>query len=256
MVLIALICFINAHLNAGYEAGKAKQNSLVYMLDADKQQAFWATYDTNLDEWTKGYLGENPKAATALNDNKLFSKYNSAFTFMANAPVKPLQKPTIEFLLDSVIGNQRYLKIRISPNRKVNRYDIFADMKMHLQHFRANGVSALGEKNSKYIRKDRKILTYYVVDNAPLEMHFSIEKNTALNMSLMESSFDLPDNPEFNISPRAAWMMPTPFVLNDAVILKEKIRPSPKDAMPVLNLANQTPATATVVDTLHINEEY
>ncbi|MDI1254605.1 MAG: M28 family peptidase [Flavobacterium sp.] len=256
MFLIALGCFINAHLNAGYKAGKAKQNSLVYMLDADKQKAFWTTYDVNLDEWTKGYLGENPKAATILNNDKLFSKYNTTFTFMADAPVKTLQKPTIEFLQDSIIGNWRYLKIRISPNRKVNRYDIFANMKMNLLHFRANGVSTLGEKTSKYIRKDRKILTYYVVDNAPLEMQFSIEKNTNLEMSLMESSFDLLENPEFSIAHRAAWMMPTPFVLNDAVVLKEKIKATPKEKILSSTLEKHLPLDTTVVDTLHINEEY
>ena len=27
---------------------------------------------------------------------------------------------------------------------------------------------------------------------------------------------------------RADWMMPTPYVLNDAVIIKEKIKPSPR----------------------------
>ncbi|MGK4566375.1 M28 family peptidase [Flavobacterium sp. 3HN19-14] len=225
MALIALGCFINAHLNSNYESGKAKQNSLVYMFDADKNKAFLTTYDVNLDDWTKGYLGENPKTAEALNGEKLFSKYNSVFTFMADAPVKTLQKPTITFVKDTVVGDWRYLKIAISPNRKVNRYDIFADLKMNLQHFKANDVSALGAKNSIYKRKDRKILSYYVVDNEPLEMQFTIEKNTKLDMSLLESSFDLLENSEFSVAHRADWMMPTPFVLNDAVVIKEKIKP-------------------------------
>jgi hypothetical protein len=45
-------------------------------------------------------------------------------------------------------------------------------------------------------------------------------------MELMESSFDLMQNPLFSISKRASWMMPTPFVLTDAVIIKQRIKPT------------------------------
>jgi hypothetical protein len=42
----------------------------------------------------------------------------------------------------------------------------------------------------------------------------------------LESSFDLLSNPQLKIKPRAAWMMPMPFVLTDAVVLHQKIKPS------------------------------
>jgi hypothetical protein len=55
----------------------------------------------------------------------------------------------------------------------------------------------------------------------------------------MESSFDLMNNPLFQMAKRADWMMPTPYVLNDAVIIKEKIKPSPKTVKPIdLNVGN------------------
>jgi hypothetical protein len=43
-------------------------------------------------------------------------------------------------------------------------------------------------------------------------------------MDLIESSFDLMTNPLFDIKPRSEWMMPTPFVLNDAVLIQQKIK--------------------------------
>jgi hypothetical protein len=49
---------------------------------------------------------------------------------------------------------------------------------------------------------------------------------TVFDMELMESSFDLMQNPLFSISKRTAWMMPTPFVLTDAVIIKQRIKPT------------------------------
>jgi hypothetical protein len=42
----------------------------------------------------------------------------------------------------------------------------------------------------------------------------------------MESSFDLINNEKFRIVKRLPWMMPKPFVLNDAVVIQKKIVPS------------------------------
>ncbi|MFV8334954.1 M28 family peptidase [Flavobacterium sp. RSP29] len=224
---LAIGFFAKAHSESGYEYGKAKSNSLLYIYNADTDKANWATYDTNLDSWTKTYLGENPKEATTLNETPLFSKYNSGFTYAAEAPKKDILKPSIAFLEDIIVGNQRYLKIKISPNRQVNRYNVFANEKMAIHNFKANGVTTLGQKNSLYQRKGKKILSYYVVGNAPLEMQFSVNSSTVFDMELMESSFDLMTNPLFEMAKRENWMMPTPFVLNDAVVIKQKIKPTP-----------------------------
>ena len=233
LLVLAIGFFSKAHYLSGYESGKAKSNSLVYILDAENNKATWATYDTNLDEWTKTYLGTNPKDATAFNSLSLPSKYNSGFTFMADAPMKELAKPTIEFLNDHIVGANRYLKIRITPNRKVNRYDVFADEDLVIHNFKANGLSLLGQKGSKYERKGKKLLSYYVVNQLPLEIEFSFTTSSVLDLDVMESSFDLMSNPLFQMQKRANWMMPTPFVLNDAVIIKEKIKLSKRTIKPI-----------------------
>lgn len=235
--VLAIGFFAKAHYESGYEYGKAKSNSLLYLYNADTNTANWVTYDTNLDSWTKAYLGENPKKATTLNEIPLFSKYNSGFTYATEAPKKELAKPSIVFLEDRVVGNQHYVKIKISPNRNVNRYDIFANEKMVIHNFKANGVTTLGQKNSLYQRKGKKILSYYVVGNAPLEMQFSVNSSTVFDMELMESSFDLMTNPLFGIAKRENWMMPTPFILNDAVVIKQKIKPTPVMVANALNTA-------------------
>jgi hypothetical protein len=219
-------CFVWGGYTSGYEDGKAKSNSLLYIYNADTNSSKWATYDVNLDEWTQKYLGQNPKDAIALNNLPLFSKYSSGFTYSADAPKITLAKPTIAFLQDSIRGNMRYLKIKIIPNRNVNRYDIFADTKMTFNNFKANGTTTLGQKGSQLARNGAKILSYYVVNNEPLVMQFSIDSKTVFDMTLIESSFDLLTNPMLNVQKRASWMMPTPFVLNDAVVIQEKIKPS------------------------------
>ena len=225
-ILIGIGFFTKAHVSSNYEKGKAKPNSLVYVLNGDTNKANWATYDKNLDEWTTAYLGKNPKDGKALNTEKLYSKYGSQYTFMSDAPLKAIAKPTINFEIDSIIGNQRYVRIVITPNRKVNRYDIFSDSK--IKNLKANGVKSLDLKSNIISKNSNKVLSYYVVDNYPLTLEFTISAQEKLDLNLVESSFDLMTNPLFEMNKRKNWMMPMPFVLTDAIIVKEKVKPNEK----------------------------
>lgn len=235
MLLISILFFAKAQYLSGYEMGKAKSNSLIYFYNANNNKAFWLTYDTNLDSWTKTYLSEKPKGAKIFNEMKLFSKYGSEFTYALEAPNKGIASPTVSFIKDSVVGFKRHLKIKITPNRKVNRYDIFANEIMRFFNFKANGTTTLGQEGNELERNGKKIVSYYVVNNEPLVLEFTINKATVLDMDLMESSFDLTTNPAFGITPRENWMMPTPFVMNDAVVVTQKIRRASKIIAPVVN---------------------
>lgn len=247
--IVSIGFFVYAGYHSGYEHGKAKSNSLLYVYNANTNSAVWTTYDVNLDDWTKTYLGEKNQKAVGLNALPLASKYNSGFTYSAIAPVVAVPKPTISFLKDSVVGNNRYLKIQITPNRKVNRYDIFAHPKMTFFNFKANGVSASQQKGIRLEREGMKILCYYVVGNEPLVMEFFINKSSIFDMDLIESSFDLMTNPLFKIKPRADWMMPTPFVLNDAVLIQQKIKRYTAPVAPIVP-APVTDSLAVVKDSL------
>ncbi len=222
-MILCLVFLVNAHLSSGYGNGEGKPNSLLYVYDKDDAKAYWTTYDNNMDEWTKSVLGNSPVNAAPLNQESLFSKYGSKFTYMAEAPLKQISGPSIEFLQDTVKDDRRFLKVLIKPNRKVNRYDIFADEKMGISGLKANGVKSLESKSRVFSRKDNKILSYYLAGNDPLEFELTMDKDADLNMHLWESSFDLLLDPVFNIKPRKDWMIAKPFVLNDAVVIRQKI---------------------------------
>ncbi|WP_082577780.1 M28 family peptidase [Flavobacterium sp. Root186] len=242
--------FIYAGYHSGYEHGKAKSNSLLYVYNANTNSALWATYDVNLDDWTKSYLGQKNQKAVGLNSLPIASKYNSAFTYSAIAPVVDIPKPTISFLKDSVVGNNRYIKIQITSNRKVNRYDIYANPKMTFYNFKANGVSTSGEKTNRLERDGMRVLCYYVVGNEPLVMDFYINKSSIFDMDLIESSFDLMTNPLLKVNPRSDWMMPTPFVLNDAVMIQQKIKRYTAPVNPPIQPAPVQDSTVIAKDSL------
>ena len=215
-----------AHVSASYEFGKAKPNSLVYVQNTESKKAIWATYDANIDPWTKNYFGQNKKSTNDIPVFPLKSKYNSGFSFTADADFKNIASPTIQFLRDSIVRGQRYLKILISPNRTVNRYDVFAPEDLEINNFKANNIKAVSQKGSLYVRKNHSVVRYYVVDNEPLLLEFNVKSNKNIDMEILESSFDLLENPNFKIPKREKWMIPTPFVLTDAVIIKQKLKPT------------------------------
>jgi hypothetical protein len=111
-----------------------------------------------------------------------------------------------------------------------------------LNNFKANGVQSIGQKGTKYERRrGKKILSYYVVANEALEMEFSIDATAPFEMELLESSFDLMRNKLFPMIKRQNWMMPTPFVLNDAVVIQKKIVPKPVVKKVVEKVVETTP---------------
>lgn len=223
LFLILGFCFLGkAHLNSDYAENKAKPNSLVYIQNADERKAYWATYDKNLDEWTKGYLGEKPTDAKKLNNNKMYSKYQAGFTFMTSAPFKNLPKSTVNFVKDSVVGNYRNFVIDILPNRKLNRIDIFSNGGRP-QQLKANNVQNIEFKSNIENAKNNKVLTYYITDTIPLKLQFRIPVKQKLDLAIKESSFDLLEHPQFSITKRKSWMMPTPFVLNDAIVVEHRV---------------------------------
>ena len=59
--------------------------------------------------------------------------------------------------------------------------------------------------------------------DADLHLSFVLNNHEKLNLVLNEISYDLLSNTQLNIQPRSEFMMPMPFVINDAIILSRKI---------------------------------
>ena len=66
-------------------------------------------------------------------------------------------------------------------------------------------------------------MRYYVSDKDSLEVSYEVSKDQKVSFTVMEYSYDLLDHPQFKINNRAENMMPKPFVVTDAIIVKKKI---------------------------------
>ena len=209
-----------AHFNAGFTKENAKPNSLLYIIDADKKTAQWATYEHMVSHWTLQYLGSDKKAPEKLAYRNISSKYATGFTYVSDAPLKEITPPKIETTRDTIVGDERILELCITPQRDVNRLDIFTN------NITINKVSINNIPLSDYYlenRKHGKLITHYISDNHFTEMSLAIPKDSILELTFYESSNDLLDNTLFTVPERPEDNIPMPFVLNDAILLTKTI---------------------------------
>lgn len=222
--LFLILCFgflLSAHLDSGFNKENAKPTSLVYILDADKKTAEWATYDKVLSGWTSQYVDKNNENPTNPVDESLSSKYATGFSYRSPAPLKNITLPKIETTKDTIVGNSRKLEICITPQRNVNRLEIFTNA-VEITDAKINNIAL-----SQYYLQNRitpKLVTHYVSNNDYTELQITIPKDGELELTLYEASNDLLNNPMFTVPPRPEENIPMPFVLNDAILITKKIK--------------------------------
>ncbi len=225
-VLLAIVFFIKAHLASDFTAERQKPNSLVYYNDADTNTNYWATYDQILDDWTKGYLGDSPEDASKFISYASGSKYSRGYIFAKEAPKKEI--PLFEAVknYDTIINETKKGTFTIIPNRNVNQISLYSEEGAKFEYLSFNGqILPLNnnENSASQKIKSKELVRYYVSDKDSLEVTYEVLKNQKVSFTVMEYSYDLLDHPQFTINNRAENMMPKPFVVTDAIIVKKKI---------------------------------
>lgn len=217
--------FVAAHFTSTFNEDRPKPNSLVYLYDADKDTAIWATYDHTLDDWTKEYLTENPDQFDTTSYN-FASKYATSFSYIKKAVIKPLKMPYVDIQQDTVIGENRHIRVFISPQRNINALEFYADASNKFLDFNINGLDIEKNKGEDTVFEDRinnRLFSYMVTDQKVIELNFTVTASQKTTFEVFEASFDLLTNDLFRIKKRPNTMIPKPFVLNDAIIIKKTI---------------------------------
>lgn len=225
-LLASIVFFTIAHFNATFTEKHPKPNSLVYVLNADTQKASWNTYDHILDEWTKTYLGDSP---TPIEQKMTFdSKYHSNFTYTHPAETKLIPKAQIKVQTDTAVAGEITYRMQITPQRSLNRMTLFSEQVFEFSYLKVNGITAVGEEatmqNPYYTASTpQRLLTYYVVGRTPVEIEFRLKKAQSPTFILFTASNDLLTHPKFSVPTRTPNQIPKPFILNDAIVVKQKI---------------------------------
>ena len=220
--------FISAHFDSKWTDTTQKPNSLIYYQDVDENKAYWVTYDKMLDDWTRGYLGEDPKPASDYVENAAGSKYNTTYTFAAEAPYKAI--PQVEAILnhDTLLGNQRKVSFTLKPKRDVDVLRLYVDKSIVFDELSYNGLAVKKDSTGKVYsnRVSNGLISYYVSPNDTLRIDYAVPKDLEVQFNVLEYSFDLLKHPQFSMAERPKNTMTKPFVFNDAIVVKRWVNPN------------------------------
>ena len=225
-VMVASLFFIKAHLSSNFSPNRQKPNSLVYYHDADNNKNYWATYDQELDDWTKEYLGDSPEPASSYISYASGSKYAKGYQFANVAPNKNI--PIFKTVLhkDTVINQYKEVSFTIFPQRAVNQISLYTAEEVNFKSLSFNGQFFPLHNNLKNTAqkiKSKELVRYYVSDKDSLVVSYQVSKNQNVSFTVLEYSYDLLNHPEFTINKRADYMMPKPFIVTDAIIVKKEL---------------------------------
>lgn len=226
LIIGGFIGLIIAHFNSDFSEENAKPNSLVYVLDANKNEAIWATYDKKLDAWTEPYFQSAIDLKSSNFEVDFASKYGTSITLVNEAPIKAIPVSNDSIYRDTIIGGKRHISFQLLQQRTISRVDLFADNDLEFDQFIINGISAYrSETQTKPFsnRSSNRLFTYYVADNEPLDIEMVVSPDQKTKFVIYESSNDLLTHPLLSVPQRSSDMISKPFILNDAVIVKKTI---------------------------------
>lgn len=219
-LFLAVGCSIVAHTRARFTAERPKPSSLLYLYNADTHAAFWATYDQSLIDWNRQFLGTIPSVPEPRAHKTFSSKYRTQFTYRAKAPFKPLATPEIAVQQDTVQDGERLLTLSITPKRNVYRLDVYTNL-LKVSAAQVNQIPL-----SEHVLKNRgeRLITHVITDNTPTELQLRFPKDSVLELTFYEVSYDLLTHPAFTVPERPKHSIPMPFVINDAIVVTQTLR--------------------------------
>jgi hypothetical protein len=220
--IFAIIFFGYATYTSGFSIDNLKPNSIVYIQNSDEKTAYFGTYNSTLDSYTKQIFDEKATKGSIVNAETK-SKYNTRYKYHKKTIFKNILTSDIVIDMDTIIGKNRFLELTISPQRKVNKFEFITKNKITLKQFKVNDALVLNGK--KYSIKNGTFLRYYMANSdEELVLSFTVDITQKLDFIVNEVSYDLLTNPNFSINPRSEEMMPMPFVTNDAIIISKKLK--------------------------------
>jgi hypothetical protein len=224
-LLVGFIFLGVAHVKSSPSPERQQPNSLLYYHNADTNNAYWATYNKEIDDWTRGYLGDTPEKATSYIGNAAGSKYNTPYSYAKETSVINLPESEIRVSQDTVIGDVVYTTMTIVPQRTIHQMRLYADMDTPFRHLSYNGKVFKPDSTETLYKKrgSKGMLSYYMALGDSLEFTYGVPKGVTPIFTIKEFSYDLLENPSFTVSARPDTTMPTPFVTNDAVIVERTI---------------------------------
>ena len=106
-------------------------------MDTNLNEAYWASYNSKADDFTKQFLGENPLIGS-YDSITTSSKYNTKIQLYAKTEIRSIEKPLITVVSDTIIKKDRKICISILSNRNANKIELISKLPIQFKTFKIN----------------------------------------------------------------------------------------------------------------------
>lgn len=209
--LLVSLCLISGgatllavSMRSGFDSHHPRQQSLLYALDSQGQNAFWLSADKQMDQWTSAFFNK-PKKMQFLPE--IFGDQLSKW-WVSPAPVFSISPPIIEKLQDSLTLSGRNVKINIKSAKQSSR------LKISLE-----GADVLSSKIEGQVYSDFRQthwnLNLVGLFNEGLVIEFIVQPDRPFIIRVLGINFGIE---EFLLKPLPSYLINSPSELSDTKI--------------------------------------
>ena len=108
-----------------------------------------------------------------------------------------------------------------------NKIELMAKTPIRFKQFKINDEALKNKSKKEYVLEvdNGTIMSYFISEeNELIDLIFIVDQYEQFDMDIFEAKFDLFTNDQFEITLPTKKMIPTPFVLNDATVVKTNIK--------------------------------
>lgn len=222
-ISIGTLSITSALLQSKFTKDNRQPNSILFYQDASTNNAYWISYDQKIDDFTQNFISQPQENFNII--LPFSSKYNTQIHLSQKTEARNFVLPEVIKDIDTSFADKTVFRFLIKNKRNSNIYYLFSKQKLAIidLYVNQNRIDLKDDSKSNAIRNklSNKLFSYYFakgVDSLQIEMH--LPKNVNPQLELFDISLDLMENPAFNLPARPNTMIPKPFVVNDAVVLR------------------------------------
>jgi hypothetical protein len=209
--------FVAGIISSGFGVSHPQSNSLLYGLDADSGQAFWASGDRAPDEWTGQVISATAGRTTLA---EVFPFGTRKFLKEQAPPIAALNAPQVRVLSDSINGGLRTLRLHVTSSRQASQLSVYLEPEVEVL---AATVSGQPLKNPDASLKSEKEwgLSYTGAPREGIELTIDVNTTKPIKFRVVDRSYGLPETLVSSLKPRPDYLMPSIMPNNGTTLVSK-----------------------------------
>ncbi len=221
VALLVSVCFLVAgSMTASFDRSKPEPYHLIYGLDADKNEAVWASADDRPGGWTAQFF----TAGVQRRPLDMFYHRNPRTFLVGNAPVLPLAAPAATLLEDSKVDDRRVLRVRVDAPAPATTVVINVDTEARIISAQLGGKQiAANEAMAQKLYAKGLGLRYYAPQPGGIELRLELSAQAPITLRVVSINSELPQVPNnAALNQRPDNMLPAPYLTNNSTMVTKQ----------------------------------